>query len=112
MSAFRRKSQITEGQRRNRRWLATHTGTVAAVGAAVFALIGLGYAALVSDALTWFTPPLGAALGAVFGALAGYGFSLGNRDKKLKGRQRAIYFAIAVILIAAVLGMRYIRYTT
>lgn len=57
----------------------------------------------------WLNAPVGAVLGAVVGGLCGYGFSLGNRER-LKGWKRMVYVGLAAVLIAVVLGMRYLRY--
>jgi len=38
--------------------------------------------------------------------MIGYGFSLGNRRPKPKGKQRIVYIALSVVAVAVVLGMK------
>lgn len=93
----------TEFQQRNSRWLAAHPVAVVAVAAVVFAGVGIVLALVRDD--PWLTLPMGAAIGACFGALCGWGFATEQREG-LTGARRAAYVAVCVLVFGCLLLLK------
>lgn len=93
----------TEWQQRNRRWLASHPGLVAAVTAVLFGSMGAGYATLRDT--SWLTPLVGGLLGAGAGGLLGWGFSIENRHHPTR-RSKVIYGVVCVVGLGVLLAIK------
>ncbi|MEO6083159.1 MAG: hypothetical protein ABIQ18_08630 [Umezawaea sp.] len=81
---------------------------MAVVPAILFGLIGLRYGSTNDDDVGW----LNAAVAGVLGALIGYGISVESRVPKPTGLGRVLVIAGVLLCLAAVVGMRYLRYST
>jgi uncharacterized membrane protein YeaQ/YmgE (transglycosylase-associated protein family) len=84
---------------------------MAVVSAVFFGALGLRYGDLHDDEVGWLSSPVAGVLGAVLGALIGYGISSECREPRPTGLRRVVVVAGIVSCVAVVIGMRYLRYT-
>jgi hypothetical protein len=92
--------------------MAAHGGVMAVVPAILFGLIGLRYGYTKDDDVGWLNAPVAGVVGAVCGALIGYGTSVECRVPKPTGARRVLVVGGVLLCLAVLVGMRYLRYST